>query len=138
MLSRLQINFGIQGTVLEWSRSYLFSRTQFVSINGKKYTLRELTVDIPQGSVVGPVLYLLYTAPLAEVIQSHGLDYQMYADDNQLYFSFKTLEVDLAKSKIEECITSICNWINLNELTLNHDKTEIMLFHSKFRAPPLV
>ena len=62
----------------------------------------------------------------------------MYADDNQLYFSFKTQEVDLAKSKIEECIASICNWMNLNELKLNHDKTEIMLFHSKFRAQPLI
>ena len=67
---------------------------------------------------MGPVLYLLYTAPLAEVIQSHGLDYHMYVDDNQLYFSFKTQEVDLAKSKIEECIASICNWMNLNDLKL--------------------
>ena len=87
---------------------------------------------------MGPVLYLLYTAQLAEVIQSYGLDYHMYADDNQLYFSFKTQEVDLAKSKIEECIASICNWMNLNELKLNHDTTEIMLFHSKFRAQPLI
>ena len=138
MLSRLQITFGIQGTVLEWFRSYLSSRTQFVSINSKKSTTRELTVGIPQGSVMGPVLYLLYTAQLAEVIQSHGLDYHMYADDNQLYFSFKTQEVDLAKSKIEECMASICNWMNLSELKLNHDKTEIMLFHSKFRAQPLI
>ena len=87
---------------------------------------------------MGPVLYLPYTAQLAEVIQSHGLDYHMYADDNQLYFPFKTQEVDLAKPKIEECIASICNWMNLNELKLNHDKTEIMLFHSKFRAQPLI
>ena len=43
---------------------------------------------------MGPVLYLLYTTPLVDVIRSHGLDYHMYADDNQLYFSFVTQDVD--------------------------------------------
>ena len=62
----------------------------------------------------------------------------MYADDNQLYLSFATQDVDQAKSKIEECITSICKWMGVNELKLNHDKTEIMMFHSKFRVPPAV
>ncbi|XP_068684328.1 uncharacterized protein [Montipora foliosa] len=87
---------------------------------------------------MGPVLYLLYTTPLADVIRSHGLDYHMYADDNQLYLSFVTQDVDQAKSKIEECITSICKWMGVNELKLNHDKTEIMMFHAKFRVPPAV
>ena len=53
-------------------------------------------------------------------------------------FSFVTQDVDQAKSNIEECITSICKWMDVNELKLNHDKTEIMMFHSKFRVPPAV
>ena len=59
---------------------------------------------------MGSVLYLLYTSPLAAVIRSHGLDYHMYADENQLYLSFKTQDADLAKFKIEESVTSICKW----------------------------
>ena len=79
-------------------------RSQFVNINASNSSVRELTVGIPQGSVMGPVLYLLYTTPLADVIRSHDLDYHMYADDNQLYLSFVTQEIDQAKSKIEECM----------------------------------
>ena len=135
LLSRLQDTFGIQGTVLKWFESYLTNRSQFVNINASNSSVRELTVGIPQGSVMGAVLYLLYTTPLVDVIRSHGLDYHMYADDNQLYLSFATQDVDQAKSKIEECITSICKWMGVNELKLNHDKTEIMTSHSKFRVP---
>ena len=88
LLSRPQITFGIQGTV-------------FVSINSKKSTTRELTVVWYSTRICEePVLYLLYTEQLAEVIESHGLDYHMYVDDNQLYFSFKTQEVDLGESKL--------------------------------------
>ena len=106
---------------------YLTNRSQFVNLNASNSSVRELTVGIPQGSVMGPVLYLLYTTPFADVIRSHGLDYHMYADDNQLYLSFATQDVDQAKSKIEECITSIRKWMGVNELKLNHDKTEIVM-----------
>ena len=125
LLARLQKSFGIRGTVLQWFDSYLSQRTQFVNINEANSTVRDLPVGVPQGSVLGPVLYLLYTAPLAIVIRSCGLDYHLYADDTQLYFALKSVDVDAAKSRVENCISAICRWMDLNELKLNHDKTEV-------------
>jgi len=137
LLTRLQNTFGIQGMALQWFQSYLSNRSQFVSINNKNSSVRDLSIGVPQGSVLGPVLYSLYTAPLADVIKSFGLSYHMYADDNQLYFSFKSSDVHSAKIQIENCVNAICRWMDLNELKINHDKTEIMLIHSKYRPPPV-
>ena len=74
-----------QGTVLQWFHSYLTGRSQFVEINDTKSSIGDLTVGVPQGSFLGPVLYLLYTAPLAEIMRSQGLVYHFCADDTQLY-----------------------------------------------------
>ena len=75
LLSSRENSFGITGTVLQWFHSYLSGRSQFVEINDTKSSVRDLTVGVPQGSVLGPILYLLYTTPLTEIIRSHGLDY---------------------------------------------------------------
>ena len=109
LLSRLENSFGITGTVLQWFHSYLTGRSQFVEINDTKSSVRDLTVGVPQGSVLGPILYLLYTAPLAEIIRSHGLVYHFYADDTQLYISFKDCDVDVARLRVENCVVDICH-----------------------------
>ena len=70
LLSRLKNSFGITGTVLQWFHSYLSGRSQFVEINDTKSSVRDLTVGVQQGSVLGPILYLLYTAPLAETVRT--------------------------------------------------------------------
>ena len=95
LLLRLENSFGITGNVLQWFHSYLTGRSQFVEINDTKSSVRDLTVGVPEGSVLGPILYLLYTAPLAEIIRSHGLVCYFYADDTQLYISFKDCDVDV-------------------------------------------
>ena len=137
LLSRLGNSFGITGTVLQWFHSYLSGRCQFVEINDTKLSVRDLSVGVPQGSVLGPILYLLYTAPLVEIMRSHGLDYHFYADDTQLYISFKDCDVDVARLRVENCVADICHWMDVNELKLNHDKTEIMLIYSKYHTRPL-
>ena len=109
LLSRLKNSFGITGTVLQWFHSYLSGRSQFVEINDTKSSVRDLTVGVPQGSVLGPILYLLYTTSLSEIIRNHGLDYHFYADDTQLYISFKDCDVDVSRLRVENCVADICH-----------------------------
>lgn len=112
-----------------------FSNNSVSNINKTSSTVRDLPVGVPQGSVLGPVLYILYTVPLAKAIRPFDLDYHLYADDIQLYLAFKSVDVDATKLKVENCISAICRWMDLNELKLNHDKTEDMLIHSKPIVP---
>ena len=139
LLHRLSQCYGITGSVREWFASYLSSRTQFVQIECSRSSIRELNCGVPQGSVLGPLLYVLYTSPVADIIKRHNLMYHFYADDTQLYVSFKLGSDDLlssAKSSVEICVQEINNWMIFNGLKLNEDKTEFLLFSSCYRPSP--
>ena len=88
VLSRLSHRFGIGGTTLEWFRSYLSNRTQFVNENGLTSERHVLKFGVPQGSVFGPLLYSMYTSPLNDIACKHELSLHFYADDTQLYVTF--------------------------------------------------
>ena len=125
LLSRLEKRFGITGTVLNWFKSYLCCRTQFVSINQSHSTKRDLLVGVPQGSILGPLLYLLYTAPISDVIAGRQLNYQLYADDTQLSLAFKTDDVNLAIDRVASCVSEISCWMEQNDLKLNPERISI-------------
>ena len=81
LLSRLQSCYGITGQALAWMESYLCNRKQSVAMNFSIISSsRDLLFGVPQGSVLGPVLFSLYTSPITDIIQSHGLKYHLYAD----------------------------------------------------------
>ena len=90
--------------------------------------------SVPQGSVLGPKNYIMYTKPVGDICRRHGLLHHFYADDSQLYLSFKPTEalcVSEALHRIEGCLTDIVSWMHSNMLKLNEDKTEVILFTSK-------
>ena len=104
LLSRLSHRFGIKETVLTWFKSYLTSRKQFVQVQGSKSTQRSLKCGVPQGSILGPLLYVLYSAPIADIIRRHNLQYHIFADNIHLYISFKLdsyQDLQSAKAKVQ-------------------------------------
>ena len=137
---RLSNRFGMKGTALAWFKSYLASRQQFVNVEEGMSSRRPLLRGVPQGSLLGSLLYLVYTAPIADIIKKHDLLYHLYADDTQLYISFNTdccADLDEAKLRVERCVKEIDLWMCKNLLKLNQDKTElVVMISSKFRNTP--
>ena len=131
LLTRLQNWFGLEGLSLNWFTSYLSSRSQAVSINDSISAFSTLSCGVPQGSVLGPLLFTLYTTPLGSVISKNSLKYHLYADDTQLYISFTPTNSALCLETLTTTFTDILSWMNLNKLLLNPSKTEFLLIGTK-------
>ena len=139
LLQRLHDRFGIQGAVYRMFESYLEERRQFVSIGKEQSNSRPLTCGVPQGSVLGPLLFSFYTAPLGDIMRTHGVSFHQYTDDTQIYYTFSTSDasdLEQAKLKLEMCLRDINVWMLHNNLQLNDDKTKILVFHAKHRPAP--
>ncbi len=89
LLSRLESNFGLTGKALSWLRSYISGCRQLVRINGVTSEPTPPVYGVPQGSVLGPVLFILYKTPLFGVINDYGVSFHFFADDTQAYTRFK-------------------------------------------------
>ena len=134
LIRTLDIYCGIRGDPLKWFLSYLKGRVQSVQIGSTFSREQNLLFGVPQGSVLGPVLFTIYTTPLGRIIQRHGLTYHLYADDTQLYMAFKPSDVISkcdAISRIEACVADIRIWMNDNFLKLNDDKTELLIITTR-------
>ena len=125
MLNRLPDMFGLSRCVLDWFRSYLCNRSLFVVVKGKQSKPQLLEFAVPQGSVLGPVLYTMYTSPLGNVTKYHSMPYHMYANDTQLYKSVKASQILSVLKDTTECFVSIKAWMTQNKLKLSDAKTDI-------------
>ena len=131
LLTRLNSLYGISGSALNWFCSYLSGRNLSVLVNEIYSDSSSLTCGVPQGSVLGPVLFILYTKPLASLLDSHSLSSQSFADDTQLYSSSPPDQIDATLVTVQDCILDTKRWMTDNKLKLNDDKTEALLFSRK-------
>ena len=137
LLERLRTSFGFNGRALSWFHSYLTDRKQHVRCGGKRSSVCNVICGVPQGSVLGPILFIIYTADLAEIVADHGLSSHQYADDSQIYGSCSASNTSSLSSDISRCIDSIASWMYSNRLQLNANKTEVMWCASARRLSQL-
>ena len=136
MLNRLSTTFGIQGTVLNWFRSYLVGRSFSVLINDLKSSNNVLDFGVPQGSVLGPVLYIMYTYPIGQIIRKYeDLSFHMYADDTQLYGSVFLENMPGLLDSMQSCVSELNIWMRSNKLKMNNDKTEVLPISTIHKLP---
>ena len=119
-------NYGFNGEAQTWFRNYLYDRTQYVSINNINSSIRPITCGVPQGSVLGPILFLLY---INDMPQSTSLFTSLYADDTGLFLTNQSLSLLLRNTNKE--LEKVSKWFNANKLTLNTTKTRYMIFKQK-------
>ena len=128
LLTKLQY-YGIRGVSNDWFASYLSNRRQFVSLNGINSDYQTITCGVPQGSVLGPLLFLLYINDMPKC--SNILEFHLFADDTNLFLNnpnIINLETDL-NTELEK----VSQWLYANKLSLNIDKTSFVVFHSPQR-----
>ncbi len=129
-IDQLQNNTSIQGQALRWFRSDLSYRYHFVNLNRESSQLSPVKYGVPQGSVLGPLLFSIYMLPLGNIIRKYGIHFHYYADDTQLYISTRPDETSKL-SKLMECVKNVKDWMTNNLLLLNSDKTEILIIGPK-------
>ena len=116
-------SFGITGIENKWFKSYLNNRTQCVSINGTISNPKTIMSGVPQGSILGPLLFLLFINDMSDSIMNSTVD--MYADDTLIYFCHR--DVKTIETCLNNDLASLSKWLDDNLMKANVSKTNVML-----------
>ena len=142
LLQRLQHRFGFRETALNWLQSYITNRSQSVAIGDYVSSSLPLKQGVPQGSVMGPIVFTMYSSPLDDIIKSHGFGHAIYADDTQVYTILHKDDYLTVIPRLESCLNEIQMWSSANALKINVGNTELLHLSSRFRnktvLPPIM
>ena len=132
ILSMKLEHYGIRGTARDWFKSYLSDRKQYVSLNGSNSSYLNITCGVPQGSVLGPLLFLIYINDLPHA--SSKLAFYLFADDTNIYYEAESLAQ--LQSVVNRELKKVKMWLDVNKLSLNIDKTNFIIFKSPQHSSP--
>ena len=128
-MHRLNTDFEFTDTVLQWFSCYLTDRTQYVSLSNHCSAFDPVH-SVPQGSVLGPMLFSMYIKPLSAIIDSHSIMHHSFADDLQLQMSAPPDGISELLHSMQSCISDVKAWATVNILKLSDNKIELMLVTS--------
>ena len=127
LLGRIKDEFDASGVPLRWLQSYLTDRRHYVKLGRHCSPTVQCKAGVPQGSVLGPILFAAYISPVGQLITSHGVDHHQYADDTQLFLAMRASTIRAGLSTLEACTRNVKHWFAENDLLLNADKSEVLM-----------
>lgn len=127
LFSTLENKFGICSIAMKWFKSYLTSRQCKVNIGQYFSNGIFLLFGVPQGSILGPILFILYISGIEAIAKKYNLRIHIYADDTQLYIAFERCHLSAVIANVEHCLRELKSWMSSNYLKLNEDKTKFMV-----------
>ena len=133
LIRRLNIFFGLTGTALKWFNSFVSGRHQSVQIGSSSSQSVAAECGVPQGSVLGPLLFILYMSDVTQIAMNHDFNIHLYADDVQIYSSCAPSQCDSLSTRLSCSLDDIISWFHSNQLYLNTNKCETIWFHSSNR-----
>jgi hypothetical protein len=130
LTDRLRTDFGIGGLALGWLLSFVTDRMQYVGVGTARSASVTCLSGVPQGSVLGPLLFAIYISPVDNVIAAHRLQFHQYADDTQMYMAVHP-SANSPFDAASHCVSDVSRWFLENGMLLNPSKTEAVLFGTR-------